>query len=83
MTLGWVRTSNFRPLMGWRVLDFRQNCSEICAYTVSSEKCSAVTLVSGDISFLGGLGLYRHWSSLAELYVAYSVTALRLTHAVH
>jgi len=45
-----------RHLMGWHVLAFRQKCSEICTAMriglLLAAKCSAVTLVSGDISFM-------------------------------
>ena len=43
-----------RRLMGWRVLAFRQNCSEVCrAKHTASSKNVAGTLLYDDISFMG------------------------------
>jgi len=58
MRLGWVQTGSASKasnhLIGWRVLAFRQNCSEICTatHTLLAGISSAVTVVSADISFI-------------------------------
>jgi len=52
MRLGWYELACH--LMGWRVLAFRQNCSEVCrAKHTASSKNVAGPLLYDDISFMG------------------------------